>query len=212
MCRMHELCWQLQEGGAKMALSSRRSFLMLAVGDAGIYSDSSRFTAQKSEVEYPCKISRTRIPLPASVKDDKTFARKCVGCLLCVHACPRNVLQVDEDRSVAIRPGMDFRYGWCFPECSRCAEVCPAGALGKPIEFQEKLKRRIGLAILSPDRCLATNGVKCNSCLRHCPVNAIKHDDKGFPLVDGAKCIGCGSCEYHCPARPTVAIHVEGKK
>ena len=97
------------------------------------------------------------------------------------------------------------------PECSRCAEVCPTGALGKPIEVQEKLKRRSGLAILSPDRCLATNGVKCNSCLRHCPVNAIKHDDKGLPLVDEAKCIGCGSCEYHCPVRPTVAIHVEGK-
>jgi Fe-S-cluster-containing hydrogenase component 2 len=31
-----------------------------------------------------------------------------------------------------------------------------------------------------------------------------------IPVVNEARCIGCGACEYLCPARPFSAIYVEG--
>ena len=50
----------------------------------------------------------------------------------------------------------------------------------------------------------------CYKCVRHCPVKAITHDKAGCPVVDEAKCIGCGACEFFCPARPATAMQVEG--
>jgi Fe-S-cluster-containing hydrogenase component 2 len=31
-----------------------------------------------------------------------------------------------------------------------------------------------------------------------------------IPVVNEARCIGCGACEHLCPARPFSAIYVEG--
>lgn len=36
--------------------------------------------------------------------------------------------------------------------------------------------------------------VKCNSCIKHCPQDAIIYKD-GFPFVLSEKCIGCGKCK-----------------
>jgi formate dehydrogenase (NADP+) beta subunit len=36
-------------------------------------------------------------------------------------------------------------------------------------------------------------------CIRSCKFNAIHMGPNGFPVVDEAKCVGCGACETACP-------------
>ena len=62
------------------------------------------------------------------------------------------------------------------------------------------------------------DGVECGNCERHCPTGAIQmvpldennEESPMIPVVNEAKCIGCGACENLCPARPFSAIYVEG--
>jgi flavodoxin/Fe-S-cluster-containing hydrogenase component 2 len=40
--------------------------------------------------------------------------------------------------------------------------------------------------------------IKCDICVKGCPVHNLNHDNDGFPSWDGT-CIMCLSCEMHCP-------------
>lgn len=103
------------------------------------------------------------------------------------------------------------------PECTRCSDVCPAGAI-RPITVEEKSSTRIGHAVWVRKNCIPlTDGVECGNCARHCPSGAIlmvpsDRDDMNsvrIPAVNTERCIGCGACENLCPARPFSAIYVE---
>ena len=146
------------------------------------------------------------------------MARRCTGCQLCVTECPNQVLCPQTDLLHLMQPVMQFERGYCRPECNRCSEVCPAGAI-KPISHEAKASTQIGHAVWIKKNCLpAIDGTSCGNCARHCPVEAIEmvplnaDDDTSpmVPAVNEARCIGCGACEYLCPARPFSAIYVEG--
>lgn len=117
-----------------------------------------------------------------------------------------------------MQPYMSYERGYCRPECTRCSEVCPAGAILK-IDKAEKSSIQIGHAVWVKDLCIPlTDKQECGNCARHCPVNAItmvpsdlsNPDSLKIPAVNEARCIGCGACENLCPARPLSAIYVEG--
>lgn len=146
------------------------------------------------------------------------FAQHCTGCQLCVSECPNNVLRPSSDLMHLMLPEMSYERGYCRPECTRCSEVCPAGAI-KLVDQAEKSSVQIGHAVFIQKNCVAvTDGVECGNCARHCPAGAIEmvpldeDDEEGayVPAVNDAACIGCGACEYVCPARPFSAIMVEG--
>ena len=146
------------------------------------------------------------------------FAQHCTGCQLCVSECPNGVLRPSTDLMHLMLPEMSYEHGFCRPECTRCSEVCPAGAI-KPIDLDEKSSIQIGHAVFVQKNCVAvTDGVECGNCARHCPAGAIEmvalreDDDESpwVPAVNEEACIGCGACEYVCPARPFSAIMVEG--
>ena len=150
-----------------------------------------------------------------SVKD---FYKHCTACQLCVANCPNNVLRPSTSLEHFMQPEMGYENGYCRPECVKCSQVCPAGAI-KPITRAEKTQFHIGTATINRDLCVVeTDGVSCGNCSRHCPVGAIMMVRKNpqdrrspmIPTVDEAKCIGCGACENLCPARPFSAIHVNG--
>ena len=42
------------------------------------------------------------------------------------------------------------------------------------------------------------------------PYDPADPDSPKIPVVNTARCIGCGACENLCPARPFSAIYVEG--
>ncbi len=160
----------------------------------------------------------TPITPPGSVSA-YNMNRHCTACQLCVSACPNNVLRPSTDPMRFMQPEMSFERGYCRPECTRCYQVCPTGAI-KPITKEEKTAIHIGHAVWIEQNCIpVTSGDHCGACARHCPAWAIQMVEKEIngrtvevPVVDSEKCIGCGKCEHLCPARPFSAIYVEGNK
>ena len=161
---------------------------------------------------------QTPITPPGSVSAHH-MQKHCTACQLCVSSCPNNVLRPSTDLMHFMQPVMSFERGYCRPECTRCNEVCPTGAI-KPITREEKTMQHVGHAVWVKENCVVlTDGVSCGNCERHCPTGAIQMIDyegpNGMvkvPTVDENKCIGCGACEHLCPARPFSAIYVEGNE
>lgn len=147
-------------------------------------------------------------------------ARHCTGCQLCVAACPNGVLRPSTRLEALMQPESSYERGYCRPECTKCSEVCPAGAI-HPITPEEKSAIQIGHAVWVKENCIPlTDGVSCGNCARHCPTGAIQMvssdaanpDAPKIPVVNEERCIGCGACENLCPARPFSAIYVEGHR
>ena len=146
------------------------------------------------------------------------FAQHCTGCQLCISQCPNEVLRPSSDLMHLMMPEMSYERGYCRPECNRCSQVCPAGAI-KLISHEDKASIQIGHAVWIKKNCVVlTDDVECGNCASHCPTGAIEmvpsdpdNDESPYvPAVNEARCIGCGACEYLCPARPHSAIYVEG--
>ena len=148
----------------------------------------------------------------------RKFYDKCTACQLCITKCPNGVLRPSTDITRLMQPEMGYEKGYCRPECVRCSEVCPTGAIEK-ITPEEKTAIHIGTAKIDRSLCvIETKGVRCGNCARHCPVGAITMvpsdpDNPGsrkIPSVNEELCIGCGACEFLCPSRPVSAITVNG--
>ena len=160
---------------------------------------------------------QTPLTPPGSLSFDN-FSTRCTGCQLCVSECPNPVVRPSGDLMHLMLPEMSYERGYCRPECTRCSEVCPAGAI-KHIDKPEKSSIQIGHAVWIKKNCVVlTDQVECGNCARHCPSGAIEmvpmdpNDEESHmvPAINEAACIGCGACEYVCPSRPFSAIYVEG--
>ena len=155
---------------------------------------------------------------PPGSKSAKNMYTHCTACQLCVAECPNGVLRPSTDLMKLMQPVASFEIGYCRPECNRCSQVCPAGAI-KPISIEERSSTQVGHAVWIRELCIPiADGQSCGNCSRHCPTGAIQMvlsnpDDPRsleIPVVDEERCIGCGACENLCPARPLSAIYVEG--
>lgn len=61
---------------------------------------------------------------------------------------------------------------------------------------EKKIKKPLGIAKLIPGKCIAC-GARCQTS---CNKDAIEMDDKGEPIIDVQKCIGCKKCVKVCPS------------
>jgi len=200
--------------------ASKRSFLL-----ATAIATTAAYVQEKKKVDggyadLADKVAPERqTPLtPPGSLSVNNMAQHCTGCQLCVSECPNDVLRPSLNLMNMMVPTMSYERGHCRPECTRCSEVCPAGAI-KPIDKEEKSSIQIGHAVWIKKNCVAiTDGVECGNCARHCPAGAIEmvlldeNDEESptIPVVNESACIGCGACEYVCPSRPFPAIYVEG--
>ena len=206
------------EGGANI---SRRKFLSLTA----MLATTTALRAQEKKVDgglaviVDKKIPERATPIvPAGALSLRNLTTHCTGCQLCVSVCPNEVLRPSGKLMRLMQPEMSYERGYCRPECTKCSEVCPAGAI-LPITAAEKSSIQIGHAVWIRENCVPlTDGVECGNCSRHCPTGAIQMiasnpDDESsprIPAIDTERCIGCGACENLCPARPFSAIYVEG--
>lgn len=167
----------------------------------------------------PKKAPARKTPItPFGSESVEKFYKHCTACQLCVTVCPNNVLRPSSRLEHLMQPEMSFEKGYCRPECVKCSEVCPAGAILR-ITPEEKTVWKVGTASVDYDLCVVNrDGVHCGNCARHCPVGAISmvkknpDDEKSLriPSVNEETCIGCGACENLCPSRPISAITVNG--
>ena len=165
------------------------------------------------------KIPKRATPIaPPGALSLRNFAQHCTACQLCVSVCPNEVLRPSTSLLKMMQPEMSYECGYCRPECVKCSEVCPTGAI-KPITVADKSAIQIGHAVWIKENCIPLrDGQSCNNCERHCPTKAIQMvpsdpsnpDSLKIPVVNEEKCIGCGACENLCPARPFSALYVEG--
>lgn len=200
---------------------ARRSFLTATA----ILATATTLKAQEKKVDGGLaaiedkKIPKRATPiLPPGALSARDFARHCTACQLCVSVCPNEVLRPSTDLMKLMQPEMSYERGYCRPECTKCGDVCPAGAI-YPITAADKSATQIGHAVWIKKNCIPlTDGVECGNCARHCPAGAIQmvpsdpqqEDSPKIPVVNTERCIGCGACENLCPARPFSAIYVEG--
>ena len=201
--------------------TARRSFLSgtlaLAVTSA-LNAQEKKVDGGLAAIEDKQAPKRAMPIVPPGAWSARDFARHCTACQLCVSACPNNVLRPSSGLISLMQPEMSYERGYCRPECTRCSEVCPAGAI-RPITVSEKSSTRIGHAVWIKQNCIPlTDGVDCGNCARHCPSGAIlmipsddsNPDSVKIPVINAERCIGCGACENLCPSRPFSAIYVEG--
>ena len=201
--------------------AGRRSFLIgLAVAATGTALAQEKKKVDGGLVAIEDKIAPERLtPItPPGSLSARHFAQHCTACQLCVSTCPNGVLRPSTSLSSFMQPTVSYERGYCRPECTKCGEVCPTGAI-KPITRADKSAIQVGHAVWIKDNCVPlTDGVECGNCARHCPTGAItmvpidSADERSLriPVVNEARCIGCGACENLCPARPFSAIYVEG--
>jgi formate hydrogenlyase subunit 6/NADH:ubiquinone oxidoreductase subunit I len=200
---------------------SKRLFLFgaaMATTSAVIAQGKNKVDGGLATIKDKIAPERQTIITPPGSLSAANMAKHCTGCQLCVSECPNEVLRPSTDLTKLMQPVMSYERGYCRPECTRCSDVCPAGAI-KPITRAEKSSTQIGHAVWIMKNCIALNDkLECGNCARHCPVGAITMvpSDSNDPIsvkiptINEARCIGCGTCENLCPARPFSAIYVEG--
>ena len=213
------------QGGNPLA-EGRRNFLSMGIA---VVAGSLVARAQNgvdgglAEIEDKQKPERQTPLTPPGSKNWNNFTRRCIACELCISECPSGILKPSTEFKTFMQPVMDYTNGYCRPECNKCSQVCPTGAI-LPLDLPEKVSTQIGKAVWIEHSCIIGMEIegeeikKCGNCARHCPNGAIEMmakdpddpDSLKFPVINPERCIGCGACEYVCPARPFTAIYVEG--
>ena len=212
---------------------ARRSFLVgtgLAVGALAVKAQEKKVDGGLAVILDKQPPHRSTRIVPPGAQGLRHLAQHCTACQLCVAVCPTGVLRPSTDLNTLMQPEASYERGYCRPECTKCSEVCPAGAILK-ITTADKSAIQIGHAVWVKENCIPlTDGQECGNCARHCPTEAItmvpfhgRHRYRGgrgegenadkqvkVPVIDIERCIGCGACENLCPARPFSAIYVEG--
>ncbi len=220
----YRFAWGKRPEEKETSPSGRRAMLAgtaIAVGSLALKSVQVRAQGRKKvdggfAQVLPKQAPEREVPLtPPGSESVKSFYSHCTACQLCVAECPNNVLRPSASLQHLMQPEMSYEKGFCRPECTRCSELCPAGAIRK-ISKEQKTEYHIGTARVNRELCVAENGTLCGKCAQVCPNGAIILVDNEalgtkVPTVNEELCIGCGACEFHCPSRPVSAITVNGK-
>jgi len=152
---------------------------------------------------------------PPGAVDESTLKGLCTRCGNCMRSCPYDIIQRDTAQhglASIFTPLLSFAKDYCREDCVHCTRVCPSGAL-VGVDLDKKAHTHIGLARVDMKLCLLWEDRECSACMRWCPYNAIRYvfseaEYTLVPVIDTAKCNGCGACEVACPTSPRKAIRV----
>ena len=133
---------------------------------------------------------------PPYGKDETTFQKQCIGCddKACASACEEQIIVIRADGT----PMLNFSKKGCT-FCDACALVCKPGVLSLAHSHTaDTINARF---IITPDACVAHNGVICFSCKEPCIDDAILFNGMFNPVIDSDRCTGCGYCFGRCPTK-----------
>ena len=178
--------------------------------------------ATKKSADYGQTPFKREHPIaPPGAVSFERFNKRCVGCHLCVAKCPQKVLKpatFEYGLRGFMQPRVVFSLEhFCNFDCVACGEVCPAGAI-LPLKIEEKHLTQMGRVVFIKENCVVyAKNENCGACSEHCPTQAVKMVPYGDPAVgltipetNVDLCVGCGACESICPARPYLAIYIDG--
>jgi ferredoxin-type protein NapG len=166
-------------------------------------------------------LGTTPLLRPPGGQDEERFLAACIKCDRCRSACPYSAISVasiNDGILNARTPKMSFRIGhytrgdeaanrdtgafagtgggFCN-FCGLCIKNCPTEAL-RPFDPATEW---IGQAVIDEGLCIAFhNEGGCRKCVDECPFAAIILNEHSRPVIDAAKCNGCGVCENICPS------------
>ena len=244
MCNQHAIKWKnglspnpspVGEGNADEGRRAVLTGVALLAGTTLVKAQDKTTDGGLEEIEDKKKPNRDKLITPPGSVSIRNLSEHCTSCQLCINSCPNDVLRPSNSLDRFMQPEVSFERGYCRPECTRCSDVCPTGAI-KPITVEQRTATQVGHAVWIKDNCVpVADGIPCGNCARHCPAQAIQmvplqagvHQDGWrwldadnkeiprekvllIPVVNEEKCIGCGACENLCPSRPFSAIYVEG--
>jgi len=209
---------RVESGATILSPFSRRTFISSAALGLGLaWFQSSGLSAAGRLAGAGVRPSLLPVRPPGS-RPEALFLALCLRCGVCLKACPTNALAptfLSSGPNGLFSPRLFARRGPCEPECHRCGQVCPTGAIFH-LPLAEKRWAKMGTALVLKNSCLAwAEDRRCVVCQEVCPYGSIDLV-KGpgltapAPLVRAERCFGCGYCEYHCPMS-SPAIIVESK-
>ena len=176
--------------------SGRRYFMMAATG-----------LLTGAVIPGILKPADARSIRPPAAVEPLLFDTLCCRCGNCRKACPTGIIVPCTDFNDILSmmtPEISFKSGYCLETCNLCSKVCPTGAI-MLFSVNAKSQLFMGSASVNLEKCLLANGKECVKCKESCKYNAISFVTgenilQVNPVVDLAKCVGCGACEVICPA------------
>ncbi len=144
---------------------------------------------------------RASVIRPPGAVEEQEFLERCIKCGQCYRVCPTNVIQPDwTDSGIEglWTPVLNYRIGYCEPNCTACGQVCPTGAIQRMSieqkrglgEYAEEGPVRLGSAHFDVGKCLPwAKNMPCLVCEENCPVSpkAIYTERHMQVLRDGKK-------------------------
>lgn len=153
-------------------------------------------TAFRKPLEQAAQEHHEEIVRPPYGKDETTFQNLCIGCddKGCASVCEEQIIVIRADGTPMLN---FFQKGCTF--CDACALACKPGVLSlSNSHTSDTINARF---IITPEACIAHNGVICFSCKEPCIDDAILFNGMFNPVIDSERCTGCGYCFGRCPTR-----------
>lgn len=177
---------------------SRRQFFKLRLGDLSREVGRAVGGADGDDEGVPF------VRPPGALADEDAFLAACERCHACADSCPYGVVKPfgpafgPLEGTPFIDPAV-VPCRWC--EDMPCIAACPSGALCFDPSGEVPPLGKVSLAL---DKCLNTQGTLCDTCSFRCPshIKAIRMEGRR-PVLDEARCTGCGMCIFHCEAEPS---------
>jgi len=135
------------------------------------------------------------LPRPPGALIEPEFLKYCTRCYQCIDVCP-----VDALHPAGISGGIPISEHLCWTGKMYLLHELHQDV---PDWGHKEISRDdidIGNAVINRKTCLTWSGQsKCDICYNACRYDAIKLENKIYPVVLEDPCTGCGACERKCP-------------